>query len=160
MEGAHRPLRGQDQDSHRRLGSVRGARQRPQYDVGVQGPPLRLRSDRGPDSVAVGLREGVRQAVLKGPPTFIRLPKAWQPEAWSHFKDPVCRLVKALFTKELQPAQFNHALDLIRIGCKAIAPPPKSPIQDRPNLEMLRRAAVSISARQNRWRNNAGSLAT
>ena len=26
------------------------------------------------------------QAVLKGPPTFIRLPKAWQPEAWSHFK--------------------------------------------------------------------------
>jgi len=65
-----------------------------------------------------------------------------------------------LFTKELHPAQFNHALDLIRIGCKAIAPPPKSPIQDRPNLEMLRRAAVSISARQNRWRNNAGSSAT
>ena len=37
------------------------------------------------------------QAVLKGPPTFIRLPKAWQPEAWSSFKDPVCRLVKALY---------------------------------------------------------------
>ena len=29
-----------------------------------------------------------------------------------------------LFTKELHPAQFNHALDFIRIGCKAIAPPP------------------------------------
>ena len=42
------------------------------------------------------------------------------------------------FTKELHPAQFNHALDLIRIGCNAIAPPPKSPIPDRPNLEMLR----------------------
>ena len=37
------------------------------------------------------------QAVLKGPPMFIRLPKARQPEAWSSFKDPVCRLVKALY---------------------------------------------------------------
>ena len=37
------------------------------------------------------------QAVLKGPPIFIRLPKAWQPEAWPSFKDPVCRLVKALY---------------------------------------------------------------
>ena len=37
------------------------------------------------------------QAVLKGPPTFIRFPKAWQPEGWSPFKDPVCRLVKALY---------------------------------------------------------------
>ena len=33
--------------------------------------------------------------MLKGLPTFIRPPKAWQPEAWSSFKNPVCRLVKA-----------------------------------------------------------------
>ena len=65
-----------------------------------------------------------------------------------------------LFTKELHPAQFNHALDLIRIGCKAIAPPPKSPMPDRPNLEMLRRAAVSISAKQRKWGSNAGNQAT
>ena len=62
-----------------------------------------------------------------------------------------------IFTKELHPAQFEHALNLIRIGCKAIAPPPKSPIPDKPNLEVPRRAAVSISAKQRRWGNNAGN---
>ena len=61
------------------------------------------------------------------------------------------------FTKELHPAQFNHALNFIPIVCKAIAPPPKSPIPDKPNLEMLRGAAVSIPARQRRWGNNAGN---
>ena len=29
-----------------------------------------------------------------------------------------------LFTKEFHLAQFNHALNFIRVGCKAIAPPP------------------------------------
>ena len=61
------------------------------------------------------------------------------------------------FTKKLHPAQFNHALNFIRIGCKAIAPPPKPPTPDRPNFEMLRRAAVSSSTRQRRWGNNAGN---
>ena len=64
------------------------------------------------------------------------------------------------FRKELHHAQFNHALDLIRIECKAIAPPRKSLIPDRPNFEMLRRAAVSISARQRRWGNTAGNQVT
>ena len=65
-----------------------------------------------------------------------------------------------LFTKELHPAQFNHALNLIRVGCKAIAPPPKTPIPDSPGLEKLRKAAVSISARQRRWGSGAGKQAT
>ena len=65
-----------------------------------------------------------------------------------------------IFTKRPHPAQFNHAQNLIRTGCKAIAPPPKSPIPDRPNLEMLRRAAASISAKQRKWGNNAGNQVT
>ena len=64
------------------------------------------------------------------------------------------------FTKELHPAQFNHALDPIRSGCKSIAPPPKSPIPVRPNLDVLRRAAVSISAKQRRWGSSVGNQAT
>ena len=54
----------------------------------------------------------------------------------------------------------NHVLNLIRVGCKATAPPPQPPIPDRPNLEMLRRAAVTISTRQRRWGNNAGNQVT
>ena len=65
-----------------------------------------------------------------------------------------------LFTKELHPAQFNHALNLIRVRCNAIAPPPKTPIPDSPGLEKLRRAAVSISTRQRRWGSGAGKQAT
>ena len=38
------------------------------------------------------------QADMKGPPTFIRMPKAWWPKGWeARFKDPVCRLLRALY---------------------------------------------------------------
>ena len=74
-----------------------------------------------------------------------------------------------LFTKELHPAQFNHALDLIRIGCKvekknvetqAMASPPKSPIPDRPSPDMLRKVAVSISAHRRRWGKSSSNQET
>ena len=66
----------------------------------MQGTPLRLRRDLGFDLAAIKLLTEGRtyiQAVLKGPPTSIRLPKAWQLEAWSSFKDPACRLVKVFY---------------------------------------------------------------
>eukprot|EP00972_Heterocapsa_arctica_P050349 7402221-Heterocapsa_arctica.AAC.1 len=35
---------------------------------------------------------------MKGPPTFVRLPKAWWPPEWaSKYTDPVCRLLRALY---------------------------------------------------------------
>ena len=38
------------------------------------------------------------QAAMKGPATWIRLPKAWWPRHWAdRFRDPVCRLKKALY---------------------------------------------------------------
>ena len=37
------------------------------------------------------------QAAMTGPPTFVRLPKAWWPSHWSGYTDPVCRLDKALY---------------------------------------------------------------
>ena len=62
------------------------------------------------------------QAVLKGLPTFIRLPKAWQPEAWSPFKDPVCRLVKALYGHPRAGEFWHHRFqaELITLEFKTI----------------------------------------
>ena len=38
------------------------------------------------------------QADMRGPPTYIRMPKARWPKSWAgKFKDPVCRLQKALY---------------------------------------------------------------
>ena len=37
------------------------------------------------------------QAEMKGPPTFVRLPRAWWPESWKDMKDPVCRLLRAIY---------------------------------------------------------------
>ena len=37
------------------------------------------------------------QAPMQGPPTFVRLPRAWWPAGWSSFRDPVCRLLRALY---------------------------------------------------------------
>jgi hypothetical protein len=34
---------------------------------------------------------------MTGPPTFTSLPKKWWPQHWQNFKDPVCRLDKALY---------------------------------------------------------------
>jgi hypothetical protein len=45
------------------------------------------------------------QAELRGTPTFVRLPRAWWPKEWHSFKDPVCRLVKALYG---HPEAGNH----------------------------------------------------
>ena len=62
-----------------------------------------------------------------------------------------------LFTRKPHPAQFNYALDFIRIGCKvkeenvettAMAPPPTPLVLDRPSLDMLHRVAITSSANQ------------
>jgi hypothetical protein len=37
------------------------------------------------------------QALLSGPKTFIRMPKAWWPKSWHKFVDPVCPLDYALY---------------------------------------------------------------
>ena len=37
------------------------------------------------------------QAEMKGPPTFVRLPRDWWPEAWKGMRDPVCRLLRAVY---------------------------------------------------------------
>ena len=37
------------------------------------------------------------QAIMGGDPTFVRLPKAWWPASWHKFKDPCCRMLRALY---------------------------------------------------------------
>ena len=37
------------------------------------------------------------QTILKGPKTWVRLPKWLQPESWAKYKDPVCVLYKDLY---------------------------------------------------------------
>ena len=38
------------------------------------------------------------QAEMTGPATYIRMPKSWWPASWiGKFKDPVCRLLRALY---------------------------------------------------------------
>ena len=90
--------------------------------ISVQGVPPRSRRDRKFDPAAIGLREGVRPSGVEGAPTFIRLLKAWQPEAWSSFKDPVCRLVKALYG-DPRARDFWHdsfQAELIKLEFKTI----------------------------------------
>ena len=77
--------------------------------------------------------------MLKGPPTFIRLPKAWQPEAWSSVKDPVCRLVKALYGHP-HAGDFWHdrfQAELITLGFKTIDGWPSVQIREVNNNDRI-----------------------
>ena len=51
------------------------------------------------------------QAELRGTPTFVRLPKAWWPKEWHTFKDPVCRLVKALYGHPEAGNDWHHHIE-------------------------------------------------
>ena len=63
------------------------------------------------------------QAPMRGPPTYIRMPRAWWPKSWaSRFQDPVCRLIKALYG---HPYSGNYWYDkllaeLQKLGFKTI----------------------------------------
>ena len=63
------------------------------------------------------------QAEMTGPPTYIRLPKAWWPQGWAgRFKDPVCRLLRALYGHPLSGDIWGEKLEkeLVRLGFKAV----------------------------------------
>ena len=63
------------------------------------------------------------QAPMKGEDTYVRLPKAWWPAHWvGKYRDPVCRLLRALYG---HPESGNHwaeklGEELIKIGFKAV----------------------------------------
>lgn len=62
------------------------------------------------------------QAHLKGPPTFVRLPREWWPVEWSKFKDPVCRLIRAIYGHPHSGDFWHDKLkdELVRLGFTTI----------------------------------------
>ena len=62
------------------------------------------------------------QAHLQGPPTFVRLPREWWPAGWSRFKDPVCRLIRAIYGHPHSGDFWHDKLkdELVRLGFTTI----------------------------------------
>ena len=58
------------------------------------------------------------QALMRGTPTYVRLPKAWWPSHWvGRFQDPVCRLLRALYG---HPDAGNNWADKISAELKRL----------------------------------------
>ena len=63
------------------------------------------------------------QAEMTGPATYIRLPKAWWPRSWAgKFKDPVCRLLRALYGHPRSGDIWGDKLEaeLLRLGFRRV----------------------------------------
>ena len=63
------------------------------------------------------------QAEMTGPPTYIRLPKPWWPQGWANrFKDPVVRLLRALYGHPRAGDIWGDKLEqeLKRLGFKSV----------------------------------------
>ena len=60
---------------------------------------------------------------MKGPKTYIRMPKAWWPKHWAgKFKDPVCELKRALYGHPNAGDIWGDKLEteLVRIGFQTV----------------------------------------
>jgi hypothetical protein len=51
------------------------------------------------------------QSPLQGPPTYVRLPKAWHPPHWKKYKDPCCRLKLSLYGHPLAGLYWHRYLE-------------------------------------------------
>ena len=53
------------------------------------------------------------QALLKGTKTFVSLPRAWWPQHWHSYNDPVCELIYALYGHPRAGDMWGHKLHCV-----------------------------------------------
>ena len=76
------------------------------------------------------------QADMTGPPTYVRLPKAWWPPHWSgKFRDPVCKLLRALYGHPRAGDIWGEKLEaeLLRLGFRRVDGWPSVFIKESPD---------------------------